>query len=245
MDRPVAIVTGASRGIGRAIAVRLAADGAHVVVNFARGAEAAEATRAQIAAAGGSAEAAGFDIADGDAVRAAIGEVAKRCGRIDILVNNAGISIDNLLLRLGDEEWDRVLAVNLRGAFVCTKTAARTMLRARYGRIVNITSIIGLMGNAGQSAYAAAKAGIIGFTKSAARELASRNITVNAVAPGFIDTDMVAGLPDAVRAEYVRQIPVGRLGSVEEVADAVAFLTRPQAAYITGQVINVNGGLYM
>jgi len=245
MEQRVAIVTGASRGIGRAIAQRLARDGAHVVINFARNEAEAAKTLTEIETAGGTGELAAFDIADGDAVRAEIGAIAKRLGRIDILVNNAGMTIDNLLLRMPDEDWDTVLAVNLRGAFVCTKVAARTMVRARYGRIVNITSVIGQMGNPGQGAYAAAKAGIIGFTKSAAREFASRNITVNAVAPGFIDTEMVAGLPDAVREEYLRLIPVGRLGSVDEVADAVAFLARPEAAYITGQVIGVNGGLYM
>lgn len=245
MDRPVAIVTGASRGIGRAIALRLATDGAHVVVHYASQIDAARDTLAALEAAGGSGELAAFDIADGRAVRDTVGEIAKRLGRIDTLVNNAGMTIDNLVLRLDDEDWDRVLGVNLRGTFACTKAAARTMLRARYGRIVNITSVVGAMGNAGQSAYAAAKAGIVGFTKSVARELAGRNITVNAVAPGFIDTDMVAGLPEAVREEYVRQIPVGRLGRVEEVADVVAFLARPEAAYITGQVIAVNGGLYM
>jgi len=245
MDRPVAIVTGASRGIGRAIALRLAADGAHVLVNFARSQEQAEQTVALIETAGGAAEICGFDIADAEAVRQQIGAAAKRLGRIDILVNNAGMTIDNLLLRLPEEDWDQVLTVNLRGTFVCTKVAARTMLRARYGRIVNITSVIGEMGNIGQSAYAASKAGIVGFTKSAALELATRNITVNAVAPGFIDTEMVAGLPEAARAEYLKRVPVGRLGTVEEVADTVAFLTRPESAYITGQVIGVNGGLYM
>lgn len=245
MEARVAIVTGASRGIGRAIAQRLARDGSHVVVNYARSEEEAQRTVASIAEAGGSAEACGFDVADGEAVRKSIAEIAKRHGRIDILVNNAGMTIDDLLLRMPDEDWNRVLAVNLGGTFACTKAAARTMLRARYGRVVNITSVIGEMGNAGQSAYAAAKAGIVGFTKSAARELASRNITVNAVAPGFVETEMVAGLPDAARAEYLKLIPVGRLGTVEEVADAVAFLTRPETAYITGQVIGINGGLYM
>jgi 3-oxoacyl-[acyl-carrier protein] reductase len=245
MERRVAIVTGASRGIGRSIALRLARDGTHVVVNFARNEDEAQRTVDAIAAAGGSAEICGFDVADAEAVRTRIGDVARRHGRIDILVNNAGMTIDDLLLRMSEEDWDRVLAVNLRGTFSCTKAASRTMLRARYGRIVNITSVIGEMGNAGQSAYAAAKAGIIGFTKSAARELVSRNITVNAVAPGFIDTEMIAGLPEAARAEYLKLIPAGRLGTVDEVADAVAFLARPEAAYVTGQVIGINGGLYM
>jgi len=240
----VALVTGASRGIGRAVARHLAAAGAHVVVNFVRDTAAADETVHQIRAAGGSAEPAQFDVADGEAVAASVAGLLDRLGRCDILVNNAGITVDTLLLRLKEADWERVMAVNLRGTFNCTKVVARAMMRARYGRIVNMTSVTGEMGNAGQAAYAASKAGIIGFTKSMARELASRDITVNAVAPGFIDTEMVAGLPDTTRSGYLMLIPVGRLGTAEEVADAVGFLARRESGYITGHVLNVNGGLY-
>lgn len=241
----VALVTGASRGIGRMVARQLARAGAHVLVNFVRNTDAAQETIRLITDAGGRAELARFDVADGDAAHTAIANVVDRLGRCDILVNNAGMTVDALLLRLKPADWDQVMAVNLRGTFNCTKAAARAMVRARYGRIVNMASIIGSMGNAGQAAYAAAKAGVVGFTKSMARELAGRNITVNAVAPGLIETDMTASLPESTRTEYVKLIPVGRLGREEEVADAVAFLARPESAYITGQVIGVNGGLYM
>ena len=245
LQEQVALVTGASRGIGRTVARRLARAGTHVAVNFVRNLAAAEETVQLITAAGGRAEALQFDVADFDAVHEAVARLVGRRGRCDILVNNAGMTVDGLLLRLKPADWDQVMAVNLRGTFNCTKAVARSMLRAHYGRIVNMTSIIGSMGNAGQAPYAAAKAGLVGFTKSMARELASRNITVNAVAPGFIDTEMTADLPDATRAEYVKLIPVGRLGTADEVADAVAFLARPESGYITGQVIGVNGGLYM
>jgi 3-oxoacyl-[acyl-carrier protein] reductase len=241
----VALVTGASRGIGRTVAQHLAGAGAYVVVNFVRNRAAAAETTAMIAGAGGRAELARFDVADADAVQAAIASLVDRLGRCDILVNNAGMTVDTLLLRLKASDWDQVMAVNLRGTFNCTKAVVRGMIRARYGRIVNMASIIGSMGNAGQAAYAAAKAGIVGFTKSMARELAGRNITVNAVAPGFIETEMTASLPESTRSEYVKLIPVGRLGTAAEVADAVAFLTRPESGYITGQVLGVNGGLYM
>ncbi len=241
----VALVTGGSRGIGRAIAQRLAAQGARVVITYVSNQAAADDCVRAIKEAAGQAEAVQFDVADGDATGTAIAELVERCGRLDVLINNAGITIDTLILRMKADDWDRVLAVNLRGAFNCTKAAARTMVRARSGRIVNITSVIAEMGNAGQGAYAAAKAGLIGFTKSMARELAARNITVNAVSPGFIQTEMVQRLPETVRAEYLKVIPAGRLGTAEEVAAAVAFLVQPEAGYITGQVVGVNGGLYM
>lgn len=249
MTRPlqdqVALVTGASRGLGRAIARHLAAAGAHVVINFRRNTAAAEETAVAIAAGGGRADLAPFDVADPQAAEEAIAALLQRVGRCDILVNNAGMTVDALLLRLKAREWDHVMEVNLRGTFNCTKAVLRTMVRARYGRIVNMTSVTGHMGNAGQAAYAAAKAGIMGFTKAMAREVAGRNITVNAVAPGLIATEMTAHLPDRVQTEYVKLIPVGRLGIPEEVADAVLFLARPESGYITGQVIGVNGGLYM
>lgn len=245
LSEQVALVTGASRGIGRAVACRLAAMGARVAINFVSNEAEAGVTLKLIEDAGGAGQLCRFDVADAAAVDAAVDEIMKAHGRCDILVNNAGMTFDTLLLRLKPEDWNRVMSVNLGGTFHCTKAVIKGMVRARYGRIVNMTSVIGAMGNTGQSAYAAAKAGMVGFTKSMARELASRNITVNAVAPGFIDTEMVARLPEAVRTEYLKAIPVGRLGSVDEVADAVAYLARPEASYVTGQVIGVNGGLYM
>jgi len=241
----VAVVTGGSRGIGRAIATRLAGDGAHVVVNFRENTSAAAETVRAIEQTGGAAETAQFDVADAEATQQALGALIERLGRCDILVNNAGLVADALLVRMKAVEWDRVLAVNLGGTFNCTKAVTRAMLRARYGRVINMSSIVAAMGNAGQAVYAATKAGIIGFTKSLARELASRAITVNAVAPGFIETDMTANLPEPMRSEYVKLIPVGRLGTAEEIAEAVAFLAHPGCGYITGQVLAVNGGLYM
>jgi 3-oxoacyl-[acyl-carrier protein] reductase len=241
----VALVTGASRGIGRGIARRLGAAGARVYVNFVRDAAAADETVRLIREAGGAAEPLQFDVADAEAAAAAVGGLGKRPEGLQILVNNAGIAIDNLVLRLAADDWDQVMAVNLRGTFNCTRAAARGMLRAHYGRIVNMSSVAGLMGNAGQAAYAAAKAGIVGFTKSVARELASRQITVNAVAPGLIETEMTAYLPDDRRKEYLSVIPAGRFGTVDEVADLVEFLVRRETGYITGQVIGINGGLYI
>ena len=241
----VALVTGASRGIGRAIARHLAAAGARVYVNFVRDAAAGDETVRLIRAGGGHAELAQFDVADAAASTGGIDTIVQAAGGLHILVNNAGIAIDGLLLRLKPEAWDEVMAVNLRGTYNCTRAAARAMLRAHYGRIINLSSVVGLMGNAGQAAYATAKAGIVGFTKSMARELASRQITVNAVAPGLIETEMTAGLPEDRRTEYLNVIPAGRLGTVDEVADLVGFLARREAGYITGQVIGINGGLYI
>jgi 3-oxoacyl-[acyl-carrier protein] reductase len=241
----VALVTGAARGIGAAIARDLAAAGAHVAVNYRPQGTPGEAVVAEIVAAGGSAEALPFDVTDPVAVEEAVRALVERLGKLDVLVNNAGVSADALILRTSDDHWHRLLDVNLKGVFNCTKAAARRMMRVRAGRIINVGSVVGVMGNTGQAAYAAAKAGVIGFTKSTARELAGRGITANVVAPGLIETDMTEGLDSAARDVYLALIPLGRLGKSEEVAAAVTFLAGPGAAYITGQVIHVNGGLYV
>lgn len=240
-----ALVTGASRGIGRAIAERLAQAGATVLINYMENTAAAEEVRASITTAGGQAELSRFDIANADAVAAATQHIIDQYGRIDILVNNAGLALDALLLRIKEEEWERVMEVNLKGTFLCSKAVARPMVRQRAGRIINLTSVVAQTGNAGQAAYSAAKAGIIGFTKTLAKELASRSITVNAVAPGFIETDMTRSLPEQVKTGYLSLIPAGRWGTPQEVAEVVAFLAGPLAGYITGQVININGGMYV
>ncbi|MEX5286008.1 3-oxoacyl-[acyl-carrier-protein] reductase [Selenomonas sputigena] len=245
LDGKAALVTGASRGIGRAIALRLAAEGARVAINYAGNAKAAEEVKAAIEAAGGTALLCQADVADSAAVEAMIAEVVKAFGSLDILVNNAGITRDGLLLRMKDEDFDAVVDTNLKGVFYCTKAAAKIMMKKRRGRIVNMASVVGLMGNAGQANYAAAKAGILGFSKSVARELASRGITVNMVAPGFIGTDMTAVLPDTVKEKMLEDIPLGRMGEPEDVAEAVLFLVSDQASYITGQVVNVDGGMVM
>lgn len=240
----VALVTGASRGIGCAIAKKLAKMGALVIVNYNGSKEAAETVAGEICKAGGSAVTYRCDVSDEAATTAMITAITKDYGGIDILVNNAGITRDNLMLRMTDAEFDAVLATNLKGAFHTMRAAAKTMLKKRYGRIINIASVTGMTGNAGQANYAAAKAGLIGMTKTAARELASRGITVNAVAPGFIETDMTRKLPEEIKEKACGQIPLGRFGQPEDVANAVAFLAA-EGAYLTGQVIAVDGGMVM
>jgi len=240
-----ALVSGASRGIGRAIAVELARAGAAVVVNYRTGAEAAEAVVGEIEAVGGRATAVQADVSAAADVERLVKASTDAYGSLDILVNNAGITRDNLLLRMKDEEWEAVLSTNLRAAYLLTKAVLRPMMRARWGRIVSITSVVGLTGNAGQANYSAAKAGLIGFTRSVAREMAARGITANAVAPGFIETDMVAGLSAELRESVLRQIPLGRLGNPRDVAQVVAFLASDAAAYVTGQTIAVDGGMTM
>ena len=241
----VALVTGGSRGIGRALALTLAEMKAQVILNYVANEAAAEETRAHIEAAGGQATTLRFDVADGEATDRAFHSILDAHGRIDILINNAGVARDTLLLRMKEEDWQQVLQVNLTGMYHCSKAAIRPMIRQRSGRIINITSIIGLIGNPGQVNYAAAKAGAIGLTKALAREVASRGITVNAVAPGFIETEMTQGLSGETKAELLRQIPLGRWGMPQDVANCVGFLVSARASYITGQVIQVNGGLSM
>ena len=241
----VALVTGGSRGIGRAVAVTLASGGAQVFINYSSRSEAAEETAELCRKAGGTAEILGFNVAESVKVEEALEQIKAKAGKLDILVNNAGIAKDALLIRLKDELWNEVLSVNLTGALNCARAAAKLMMKARYGRIINISSVVGEMGNAGQAAYSTSKAGLIGLTKTLARELAPRTITVNAVAPGFIVTDMTAGLTEELKGEHLKAIPLGRYGEAQEIANAVAFLASEQAAYITGQILGVNGGMYM
>ncbi|WP_027408167.1 3-oxoacyl-[acyl-carrier-protein] reductase [Anoxybacteroides tepidamans] len=241
----VALVTGASRGIGRAIALELARQGAKVAVNYAGSEAKAKEVVEAIEQMGGEAFAIQADVSNAEAVDRMVKEVMERFERVDILVNNAGVTRDNLLMRMKEEEWDEVINTNLKGVFHCTKAVTRPMMKQRYGRIVNIASVVGVMGNPGQANYVAAKAGVIGLTKTAAKELASRGITVNAVAPGFITTDMTDRLAEDIRTEMLKQIPLARFGEPEDIAKVVAFLVSDAAGYITGQTIHVDGGMVM
>jgi 3-oxoacyl-[acyl-carrier protein] reductase len=241
----VALITGAARGIGRAIALELARPGLTLYLNDVALGEDAGRTQKDVEAKGAQARLLEFNVADFSQVQGGIEAIVQESGRLDLLVNNAGITRDNLILRMKEDEWDAVLTVNLKGAYNCIRAASKTMVKQRFGRIINISSVVGVMGNAGQANYVASKAGLIGLTKSVARELASRHITVNAVAPGFIQTEMTESLPEKVKAEMLAQIPLGRFGTPTEVAQAVAFLASEAAAYLTGQVIHVNGGMLM
>jgi 3-oxoacyl-[acyl-carrier protein] reductase len=245
LDGKVIVVTGGSRGLGKATAEALAAQGATVVVNYVRGEAEARAVAEGIAGRGGKAETAGFDVGSSKAAEEAIAEIAKRHGRLDGLVANAGIAVDGLLLRIKDEDFDRIMSVNVKGAMACAKAAVKVMMRAKTGRIVFLSSIVGEMGNAGQSAYAASKAALLGLAKTIAREYASRGITVNAVSPGFIDTDMTTAITGEMKEAMLKSIPLGRTGRAEEVAATIAFLCSDEASYITGQTLRVNGGMYM
>jgi len=240
----VALVTGAAQGIGRSISLALAREGAAVAISDVN-LERAEETAGECRDLGVESSALQFDVADGAAVAAAMKTVVERHGRLDILVNNAGITKDGLLMRMKDEDWDAVLGINLKGTFLCTREAVKIMAKQRSGRIVSIASVVAFMGNPGQCNYAASKAGIVGLTKTVAREYAGRGITVNAVAPGFIQTAMTDSLPEKVKEEMLGAIPLGKFGTAEDVAESVLFLVSPAAAYVTGQVIHVNGGMYM
>lgn len=241
----IALVTGGSRGIGRATAQVLAEQGAEVAISYVGNEAAAKETVSAIESAGGKAQALKFDVSDTAATEQAIAEFAKRAGRLDILVANAGIAIDGLLLRLKEEDFDRILAVNLKGAVASARAAMKLMMRAKAGRVIFLSSVVGEMGNAGQTAYAASKAALLGVTKSIAREYASRNITVNAVTPGYVDTDMTHGLSDELRAKMLESVPLGRTATSREVAAAIAFLASDEAGYVTGTALRVNGGMYM
>jgi len=241
----IALVTGASRGIGSAIGLALGQAGAYVIVNYRANQAAAEESLAAIVAQGGHGELCQFDIAAEEQLEQAIKKIVDAHKKVDILVNNAGVTSDNLLIRMKPADWDQVIGTNLKGTVLCTKIVSRYMIRQHYGRIINLSSVVGQMGNSGQSLYAASKAGIIGFTKAVAREVASRGVTVNAVAPGFIETDMTDRLPEKLREEFLKSIPLGRFGTCAEVAEMILFLAGGNAGYITGQVFNVNGGLYM
>ena len=240
----IALVTGGSRGIGRSIAERLAKEGCYVVINYVSNEEAARQVLSAIEDAGGKGQIAPFDVSDFDATQKAVEEIVEELGGLHILINNAGITQDTLMLRMKEEDWTNVISVNLNGVFNCTKAVTRIMMKQRYGRIINLSSVVGEMGNSGQTNYAASKAGIIGFTKAAAREMAPRSVTVNAVSPGFIETDITRALTEEIRKDYIERIPLGRFGSPEDITGVVAFLASDEASYITGEVIRVNGGIY-
>jgi 3-oxoacyl-[acyl-carrier protein] reductase len=245
LSNKVALVTGGSRGIGRATAEALAARGAYVVINYVSNESAAREAADAIAAAGGKAEIVQFDVADTAKCEQAVADVAKRLGRLDILVASAGIAIDGLLLRLKEEDLDRTLAVNLKGAIACSRAAIRSMMRAKSGRIIFLSSVVGEMGNAGQTAYAASKGALLGAAKSLAREYASRGITVNAVTPGFVDTDMTTALTPEQRSAMLTAVPLGRTATAAEIAAAIVYLASDEAGYVTGHALRVNGGMYM
>ena len=244
-ENKIVLVTGAGRGIGASIAKRFASEGAEVIVNYSGNDEAAQKTVDEKTATGGQAQKYKCSVNDSESVKVMIDEIIKEFGRIDILVNNAGITKDGLMLRMTDEDFDRVIDVNLKGTFNCTKYVSKYMLKQKSGKIINISSVVGLSGNAGQVNYSASKAGIIGITKSAAKELSSRGITVNAVAPGYVDTDMTKVLSDNIRNEILKNIPLQRMGNVEDISNCVAFLASEDASYITGQVISVDGGMHI
>ena len=244
LTNQIAVITGAGRGIGRAIALKFANEGADVVVVSCTQ-ENSKKVAAEIRALGRKAWAFAVDVADAAAVSAAAEKILADCGKVDILVNNAGVTRDGLLMRMSDADWDTVLGTNLKGAFLVTKAFSRAMLKARTGRVINISSVIGLIGNAGQCNYAASKAGLIGFTQSCAREFAARGVTVNAIAPGFIETDMTAELNDALKAEILKKIPLGQLGQADDIAAAALYLAAPSGRYVTGQVLTVDGGMVM
>lgn len=244
-DSRVAVVTGASRGIGSVMALELADAGMDIVINFKSNKDSAEVVALEIEKKGRKAYLYSFDVSKENEVKEGFKQIIKKCGRVDILVNNAGITRDNLTVLMKSEEWHNVIRTNLDSVFFCSQAVIKPMLKQKWGRIINITSVIGFIGNVGQANYAAAKAGILGFTKSLARELASRNITVNAVAPGYIETDMTANFPEEIKKTFLVQTPMGRAGTAEEVAAAVRFLASDKAGYITGQVLHVNGGMFM